>query len=294
MAIRPGYFVKESATNLWRNLLMTSAAILTVAVSLVFVGAGLLFRQGVNNATQQFRGGVEIAIYMKPESTTDQRDAVRRELESMPEIKRVKYVDQAAAYKEFQTLFRNDPDTRESITSPTQLPPSFRIVPNVAEQSDQIGAKFRTRAGVYNVTYARDQVKSLLSFFRRFQVIIIVVAAFVLVAGVLLILNTIRMAIFARRREVAVMKLVGATNWFIRLPFMLEGLLEGLVGAIVAFGAIWGANRLFQNAIEDVALFRQFSVSPGQVVGTGIFVLIAGAVVGSIGSAIAVSRFLDV
>ena len=124
------------------------------------------------------------------------------------------------------------------------------------------------------------------------------IAAVLLAAASLLILNTIRMAIFARRREVAVMKLVGATNWFIRVPFMLEGLLQGLAGAAMAFGVVWIGRDLIQDRIagarNDIQLFKQFLVTGADVTGTGILLLIVGVVVGTVGSALAVSRFLDV
>jgi cell division transport system permease protein len=106
------------------------------------------------------------------------------------------------------------------------------------------------------------------------------------------------MAIFARRREVAVMKLVGATNWFIRVPFMLEGLVQGLAGAVVAFGVVWLGRDLItreiQGARNDLALFKQFLVTSQDVMTTGIFLVVVGVVVGAVGSAMAVSRFLDV
>ncbi|MEA2843019.1 MAG: cell division transport system permease protein, partial [Actinomycetota bacterium] len=117
-------------------------------------------------------------------------------------------------------------------------------------------------------------------------------------AASLLILNTIRMAIFARRREVAVMKLVGATNWFIRVPFMLEGLIQGLMGALLAYGIVWIGRDLIQSRItgarNDIQLFKQFLVTSSDVAGTGILLLIVGVLVGTVGSAFAVSRFLDV
>jgi cell division transport system permease protein len=111
-----------------------------------------------------------------------------------------------------------------------------------------------------------------------------------------LILNTIQLAIFSRRREVAVMKLVGGTNWFIRLPFMLEGLLQGLIGGILAYALVYlGTDRL-QSVIRSSSssLLQGFSVTSGQVWSTGIFMILVGAAVGAIGSAIAVGRFLDV
>jgi len=148
------------------------------------------------------------------------------------------------------------------------------------------------------VSYAKEEVDALVSVTNFLQIMLWAVAIVLLCAASLLILNTIRMAIFARRREVGVMKLVGATNWFIRIPFMLEGLLQGLVGAAVAFGAVWIGRGLIQsrvsNANNDILLFKQFFVTTSDVVGTGIFLVLVGVIVGTVGSLLAVSRFLDV
>jgi cell division transport system permease protein len=102
------------------------------------------------------------------------------------------------------------------------------------------------------------------------------------------------MAIYSRRREVAVMKLVGATNWFIRVPFMFEGLVQGLFGAAVAFGFVVLGRNLLLDAIRNNELFKQFYVSSSEVLGTGVLMILVGVIVGAVGSAVAVNRFLDV
>jgi cell division transport system permease protein len=211
----------------------------------------------------------------------------------MPEVKRIKYVSQQAAHREFQEMFKNSPDFQQSLTV-DQMPPSYRVVPQQAEQVELIGERFKARAGVEEVVYAKDQIKALLKFTRILQLMLWGVALVLLLAASMLILNTIRMAIFARRREVAVMKLVGATNWFIRVPFMFEGLFQGIAGAAAAFGVVWVLRNFAQHAVRNVELFRQFAVSTTDVAGTGIFLVFVGAMVGAVGSAFAVTRFLDV
>jgi cell division transport system permease protein len=293
LALRIDYVARETVTNLRRNLLMTVAAVLTVAVSLALVAGALLLRQGVQNATVQWRGGVELSIFLKPDVTDSQTRAVERQLDSMPEVKTTRFISHEAAYQEFKTMFANQPDIVEAL-EPADLPPSFRIVPKAAEQVEVIGEPFKGQPGVLKIVYAEKQIKTLLRITSTAQRVIFVLALIVLLSAAVLILNTIRMAIFARRREVAVMKLVGATNWFIRMPFMFEGLLQGIFGAGVAFGVIAALERVVENWAANNELFQQFSVSGGEVMGTGIFIVMVGAVVGAIGSAIAVSRFLDV
>jgi cell division transport system permease protein len=172
------------------------------------------------------------------------------------------------------------------------------VVPRQAEQTKLIGDRFNNTAGVLRVSYAKDEVEALVSITKFLQIMLWTVAVVLLGAACLLILNTIRMAIFARRREVAVMKLVGATNWFIRVPFMLEGMVQGVIGAVAAFSMVWVLRNFFQRWIQgshsDVQLFKQFLVTGSDVMGTGLLLVIVGMVVGTVGSAVAVSRFLDV
>jgi len=293
MAISLDYVVRETVTNLRRNLLMTTAAVLTVAVSLFLVGGSLLLQQAVNKATVQWRGGVELNIFLNPDIAQTQRDGLQAELSAIPEVKKVSYVDQEAAYDEFKQMFANSPDMVESVTA-KDLPPSFRVVPREPELVESIGERFQKREGVKEVVYAKETVDTLLKVTYYMKWGIRTIAAVLLLSALLLILNTIRMAIFARRREVAVMKLVGATNWFIRIPFMLEGMFQGIVGAAFAILFMWFSRTVIERIIEENSFLGDFVVTGGDVLGTGLFVLAVGAIVGGVGSAIAVSRFLDV
>jgi cell division transport system permease protein len=297
MAVNLSYVARETVSNLRRNISMASAALLTVAVSLTLVGGALLVKRGVDRATVQWKDNVELSIFMKPDASAPESDAIDRQLKAMPEVKRYHYVSKPEAFEEFRNIFANEPDVRDSLTV-EQIPPSYRVVPKQAEQTKVIGERFDNTAGVFRVSYAKEEVDALVSVTNFLQIMLWAVAAVLLAAASLLILNTIRMAIFARRREVAVMKLVGATNWFIRIPFMLEGLIQGLAGAALAYGVVWIGRDLIQSRItearNDIQLFKQFLVTSGDVAGTGILLLVVGVLVGTVGSALAVSRFLDV
>src|SRR2546423_10502011 len=153
MALSVDYVVRETATNLRRNALMTLASILTVFLSLLLAGGALLLKQGVARATVQWRGGVELSIFMQTDASPSQSDAVERELSKMPEVKHVKYVDQDGAYAEFKQMFSNSPDMLESVQA-KDLPPSYRVVPRKAELVETIGERFKKREGVRDVVYA--------------------------------------------------------------------------------------------------------------------------------------------
>jgi cell division transport system permease protein len=294
MAISVGYVAKETTSNLLRNLLMTLAAVLTVAVSLSLVGGAMLLKQGVTRATIQWRGGVELSIFLKPDVADNQVNAIEQQLKAMPEVKHFKYVDQEKAFVEFKQIV-NVKDYNDVVTA-KDLPPSFRIVPRKAELVDTIGETYKAQPGVSDVVYARETIKRLLDITRKRQIAYFGVAAVLLISATLLILNTIQLAIFARRREVAVMKLVGATNWFIRVPFMLEGMVQGVVGAVVAFIVVYAARNVVMDVITDPSfqVGNSLAARASDAVGTGIFLLFVGAIVGAVGSAIAVRRFLDV
>lgn len=295
MALSIDYMARETAGNLRRNLLMTGASILCVAVSLTIVGVALILKQGVANATIQWQGGVELEIFMQPNASPGESAAVERQLSQMRDVKSFRYFNQQQSYQEFKKMFANQPTLVGSVT-PSDLPPSYRVVPTQASDAAAIGAQFTDYPGVKQVQYAKQTIDTLLRVTGLLQKVMYGVALALLVAALALILNTIRMAIFARRREVAVMKLVGATNWFIRVPFMMEGLVQGLVGAAVAFGLVFLFRDLISSTVRhyDLQLISSLVVSAGDVVGTGIFVLAVGALVGAVGSAMAVRSFLDV
>ncbi|MCP3912238.1 MAG: ABC transporter permease [Actinomycetia bacterium] len=299
MALKLDYVVRETGNNLRRNLSLTLASVLTVAVSLSLVGASLLIREGVNNATARWKGGIEFIVFMNAESTSDQVQAIQATLHSSPAIASSEFVDQNQAYEEFKDIFANQPELVDSVT-PEILPPSFRVVPTDPETEviRALGLQFADQPGVREVVYAADTIDAIQRLSSIISWAIVVVAIVLLVSSGLLILNTIRMAMFARRREIEVQKLVGATNWFIRVPFMLEGLLQGLMGGIVAVGAVYGLNFwLFENKLanlDNLALLQSFVVDSSAVTSICLLILGVGAGVGMVGSGIAVGRFLDV
>jgi cell division transport system permease protein len=298
MAISASYVIRETGNNLRRNLVMTIGAMLTGAVSLALMGGVLLSRQAVNKQTARWKGGVELSIFMQPQATDSQIDAVRSQLNELQgtEVKRLTYVDHAAAYREMKTLFADQPNVVDSL-KPTDAPTSFRVVPVKAELVDSIGSRFKDQPGVYQVAYAKDVIRTLVKNSNSRSRIFLVFALIMLLSAILLIGTTIQLAIHARQREVAVMKLVGATNWFIRIPFMLEGMAQGLVGAAVAFVVVYSFRNAFTTVFADPSFGSKINhlfVTPHEAFLTGLVLFVVGVLVGAFGSAFAVRRFLTV
>ena len=295
MAIKVSYLSREVGINLKRNISLTVATIATVAVSLTLVGTAYLISRGVQDAQQQFQGGVEFIVFMNPNATDAQIEAVRTELDDNPQIREAEFCDQECAYAEFQELFADDPQLLQNVEADI-LPPSFKVKPDNAEADavEALGAVFETQPGVREVAFSSEAIKRIESFYRFLSTRSAIAAVALVVAATLLVLNTIQMAILNRRRDIEVMKLVGATNWFIRIPFMVEGLIQGLIGSLFAILV----TRIFINDLEGQAegagLLSAFAVSGNQMTKASILLIAAGAAVSLIGSGIAVSRFLKV
>lgn len=298
MPVKADYLLRETTSNLGRNITITLASILTVAVSLALVGASLMLRTGVENATRRWQGGIEFVIFLRPDATQQQIDALSQELERSPEVDHFVFVDQPAALAEFKQLFADSPELVD-ILEVKDMPTSFRVEPTNKEVDavESLGSTFRARSGVKDVIFASKTIRLIQQLSSRLTVGIFVIAAVLLGAAGLLILNTIRMAMFARRREIEVMKLVGATNWFIRVPFMLEGLVQGLIGAFLAIGALAAFKPFFQKwlpSADEIPLVGGFQVTGSEMTVIFVSLGVVGIAIGAIGAGIAVSRFLDV
>jgi cell division transport system permease protein len=300
MFSRVSYIGRETWANLRRNLTLTIAALLTIVISLTLLGGVLLVQQAVANTSQRWKGGVDVIVFMNPEATPEQIDAVGRDLRDNPQVlpDKLRFFDKQMAYEEFKRLFPDSPELVATLT-PEQMPTSYRVVPKADDPSviDGIGAQFLKKAGVRNVVYAKDAVGWIytVSNFLRFG--FLGAAIVLLLAAIILVWTAIRTAMFARRREIEVMKLVGATNWFIRIPFMVEGLLQGLAGALAACGLLWVGNRAWNSAVIgniSVVDLQAMRVTDTQFWSISVPLVLGGMIVGAIGSGIAVSRFLEV
>lgn len=294
MAVSVEYVVRETASNLWRNRLMTIAAVLTVAVSLSLVGAALLLRQGSANATGTLERGSKVTVWMVPNATKQQINAVGTELTQLNYVVQpCEYWNKARNYAEARHLLSSDVF---QATNESEMPTSFWCTPIALSDAAQVVRTFSGVAGVSLVTEPQQTIKNEETFINISKWVCLSVAVILITSAAVLILNTIRMAIFARRREVSVMKLVGATNWFIRVPFMSEGLLQGLLGSLLAALVVWGV-ALFINGAgggNNDNLLTAMHMSTGEIVITNVVVVVVGMAIGSIGSAVAIRRFLDV
>jgi cell division transport system permease protein len=296
---RLAYFTRETLISLRRNLLMTFAGVMTVSVSLFLFGGILLVSRVVDHGTSKWKHGVELEIFMQVKASQRQIDAVQASLDAdkkggtKAEVKSYRFFTKEDALKEFKKLFADEPVLVENTTADA-LPTSFRVVPLKPELTATVAKEFDNVPGVKGINTPAKQVKTLLTATRWIRFAFFLMAGVLLASSLFLIVNTIRLATFARRREIEVMKLVGASNWFVRVPFMAEGLVQGAIGAGFAFGLVYLLKWIISNLLKHQHnLLQPFYASSHDVFVIGSWVLLIGAVIGVAGSMIGLRRFLE-
>lgn len=295
MLTRISYFLRETMVSLRRNLLMTIAGVITVAVSLSLFGGVMLLSKWVDHGTERIKNGVSLEIFMEVKATDQQIEDVSKQLGADPDVDHFRYLSKQDAYEEFKRIFADRPDLVKDIT-PEALPASFRVAPRTAELTPRVQRTYEPTPGVDEVATPGESLQGLLDATNYTKYIFWTLSGILIASSVFLIVNTIRLATFARRREIEVMKLVGASNWFVRVPFMAEGLVQGLIGAGLAIGAVFALKLfIFDGPLRDSSFFRDdFFVTTGNVFGITVIVGVFGVVIGLLGSAIGLRRFLRV
>lgn len=238
------HIFRETWSGLRRNVSMTVAVVVTMWVSLALFGFGLIATQQVDLMKGRWYDKIEISVFLctevtqganctTGEGTTDpQREAVEEALQSNSEVESVEYESKAQAYAEFREAFKDSP-ILDSVTE-EDMQDSFRVKLKDPEQYQGVVSAVRGMKGVQAVQDLRAYLDPLFSWLNLLRWGTIGIAALLLIAGALQIINTIRLAAHARRREIGIMRLVGASNWYILLPFVLESLVAGVIGIILA------------------------------------------------------------
>ncbi|MEL0283370.1 MAG: FtsX-like permease family protein [Ilumatobacter sp.] len=301
MISRIAYVLRETAASFRRNLTLTAAAVITAAVSLLIFGLTLIIQHGFDNLLAQWEGGVEMIVHVNAGAGDAQRAVIEEALAQQEgiTIESWRYCDVTCSLADADRLLAGDPTTRQLLTA-ENITTQYKVVPMDATQVDILRGLRDRYLGLPNVNTVQlaeeqlDLISELQGFVSTYKTGLWIA---LMAAASLLIWNTIRTAMFARRREIEVMKLVGATDWFIRLPFMLEGLLHGLIGGVLASGALWFINDRWTAGVQgfpDNSGMTALVVVDGYQWQVALIILVFGSIVGTVGSGTAASRFLDV
>ncbi|MEU5874433.1 permease-like cell division protein FtsX [Glycomyces sp. NPDC047369] len=256
--MRAKYVMSEVFLGLWRNIAMTVAMIITMAISLTMLGAGLILYNQVDVIEEYYQTSLEVVVYLDRDIDQATTDQLKADLEASGYAEQVQFESKDKAYERFKDTFAESEDLVDSV-DPEVLPAAFRIKMKDISQAPQLIADFGERDGVYQITNQQEILSEVFGILGAFQKLTLGVALFLGIAVLALVANTIQVAAYSRRREVAIMKLVGAPNWFVQAPFVLEAVFAGVIGAIFAF-LILIAGRFF--GIENSQLEGLFNLMP--------------------------------
>ena len=231
--MRVKYVLAEVLVGLWRNVTMTIAMIITMVVSLSMLGASLLLYLQVDKMKEYYYQEVEVSIYLKGDVTPEQRSDLESRLQQDPLVREVIYESKETAYENFKEMFRDAKDMVESV-GPAEMPESFRVSLKDPTQFATINDNYKESEGVQSIVDQQQLLARVFDVLGAIQSLSLIVAGVMGIAALLLVANTIQVAAYSKRREVAVMKLVGASNWFIQMPFVLEAVFAAVLGALLA------------------------------------------------------------
>ena len=266
MAFRLSYIAVEAYRGFRRNLLLAISMVIIVAISLTLFGIALLAGKQVSLFGGYWSDKIEVSVFLAPKIPAQQRDDIRRQLEAIPVVEHVYYESKQEAYTRFREQFKDSPDMVRNV-SPDVLPESYRVKlkdpTQFAQVHDQFcSGRFNDRGkeicnpGIADVIDQKKLVERLFALLNMLKNSFFVLAAVLGIAAVVLIAVTVRVAAFARRKETQIMKLVGASNTYIRLPFLAEGVVAGLLGTLIAFGLLRAGMFYLDRVRSQVSIFQ--------------------------------------
>jgi cell division transport system permease protein len=303
--MRAQFVLSEVWIGLRRNLTMTIALVVVVAISLSLLGTGLLFVKQVDNTRSYWQSRVQLSVYLCTTQaisancakngavTPSEVNSIQQTLTSLPEVSSVTYLSQPQAVALFKQEFADSP-TLVKYTSPDEIPSSFEIrLKNT--QADAVSVT-NSVDGLPGVAQVVDDASILNNFYKLLdgaRTAVVIIAIFLLVAAILLVANTIRLSAFNRRRETSIMRLVGASNFYVQLPFLVEGMIAGLIGWLVSAGLLVAVKALWLNGLQSYFPYG-VTLTTTDLVEVIIIALITGLLICGSTSFLTLRRYLRV
>jgi len=304
MPINVGYFVKEASTSFKRNWVMSFGAIVTIFLSLLLIGVSLLVGNVAGSLISKQEQKVNIQVFIKDDARQTDVEGLQLKLKTNPLVKSVNYVSKDQALKNFKEQMKQSPDVIANLEGnplPASLAVELHDTHNVEKVASTIkaSAEFKKIASPpddpsQSLKYGQDIVQRLFNFTRVLRIVGVVFVVMLAVVSLIFINNTIRMAIYARRNELSIMRLVGASNWFIRMPFIFEGMIQAIIGALLAIAVIMSVQFFILPKIQNTIRFMSFGVSSGFIWMVSLILVAGGVAIGGLGSWMAMRRYLKV
>lgn len=293
MRIRLGYFAKEAVSSFRKNWVMSTAAVSTIMLTLLILGAFVVLVLNVNTWIKGFESKVEITVFLKDTAAPGDVQNLQIEIVSWPEVSDVLYVSKEQALERLKQDLKDQPEMLAAMAG-NPLPASLEIKLKTPREVDKVAKRLKGKEPIEEIKYGQEVVKKLFAFTAMVRWISVIVVSLLCFTSMVLISNTIRLAIFARRKEITIMRLVGATNWFIRWPFLFEGIFQGFIGGVLAVVALYFANAYFVTKVGEIIRFLPLSFSRFVFLELMVVLTLVGVIIGALGSSIALRRFLKV
>ena len=288
------YFVRETYKSIRRNGFMSLASISTVAVSLMVLGIFLLMFLNSNNLAQHLEKQVQVSVYMQDDAKQEELDATKLKLEKMDGVVKVTVITKQEALERFKERLGDQQKILETLGGDNPFPNSFDVQVKNPDVIKGITDEISKMPKVETARFGQDVVEHLFQLIRVLRFSGIMIALFLGAGTLFIIVNTIRLTVFARRKEVEIMKYVGATDWFIRWPFMLEGMALGFFGAVIANNLLNISYASMMATIHKALAFLPLLPTQPLMTYMTIFLLLAGVGIGALGSYISLHKFLRV
>lgn len=288
------YYIREVFISLRRNNWMSVASIGTVAVSLFIFGMFLMMVMNMNKLAENMESQVQINVYLLDKVDREQARDIEKDLKEIEGVESVGFVTKDEAMERFKDRLGDQKTLLDALDETNPLPDSFEVTVTNPDLVKSAAEKMEKIDGVECAKYGQDVMEHLFEITRLLRIFGFTLMLVLAFATLFIISNTIRLTVFARRKEIAIMKYVGATDWFIRWPFVMEGMVLGLFGSIIAAMVLRTAYTAMAEKVYDTLAF--FPLIPEQPFLTyiTIVVVISGMVVGAIGSAVSIKKFLKV
>jgi cell division transport system permease protein len=304
MAINPGYFLKEASVSFRRNWVMSLGAIITIFFSLLLVGTFVITGILIQEILASVEEKVMIQVFLKDGYAPEDLDPLQSTLVEDPRVASVEYVSKEQALERFREQTADNPEIVDQLPN-NPLPASLEVELVDPEDVEVVVADIKAHPNFANLIanpedpekdlkYGQEVIDKLFQLTNVVRIVVIVLVAMLVFVSMIFISNTIRLAIYARRKEIAIMRLVGASNWFIRMPFLLEGVMQGLIGAGLAIGVVVVMRQWLVPWLSDTLPFLPVTLSPAATAQLGLILAAFGVAIGLIGSIFALRRYLRV
>lgn len=288
------FAIRESVQSIRRNGLMSAVAVTTVAVCLFFLASVLLLSVNLSHMAGQWESQVHVRVYLDDKVEQKTVKDIQAKIEAIDGVTKVTYVSKDEALARLREQFGQQKDLLAGIEGSNPLPNSFEVRVNPPQRIPEVGSIIEKIAGIEKIQFRQEIVDRLFKATAAVRVFGLALVLLMATGAVFIISNTIRITVFSRRREIGIMKLVGATDALIRGPFMIEGLLLGLLGAALSSFAISNMYRwLFEQCIESLPFLPLVAPEP-LLLNTSASLVLVGALLGSAGSVLSIRRYLRV